>query len=71
MCGYKNQNILGFFLLCASSRHLHRSLSHAVIAFQKLKSHDQMDGQDGQASYSKFQMLKTVFFFFVFKGPNS
>lgn len=29
-----------------------------------------MDGQDGQASYSKFQMLKTVFFFFV-KGPNS
>lgn len=31
-----------------------------------------MDGQDGQASYSKFQLLKTVFFFFyVFKGPNS
>ena len=30
-----------------------------------------MDGQDGQASYSKFQMLETVFFFFVFKGPNS
>ena len=30
-----------------------------------------MDGQDGQASYSKFQMLKTVFFFFVFKDPNS
>ena len=36
-CGYKNQNVLVFFLLCSSSRHLQRSFSHAVTAFQKLK----------------------------------